>query len=537
MFKRKGRLILIISIILSILLLAGCSQSAKQDANTDDPNVKDELILAIGYEPDDGLDPTTGWGRYGSPLFQSTLLTRDNNLEVKNDLAVSYDISDDGLVWEVKIRDDAKFSDGQPLTAADVEYTFDTASKSGSVIDLNVMEMVEATDTFVVKFFLKQPQSTFINSLISTGIVPKHAHGDGYSEQPIGSGPFKFVQWDKGQQLIVEVNPEYYGTKPSFKKLTFLFLSEDAAFAAAKAGQVDMAQIPAAFARQNVPGMKILSLESVDNRGIMFPFVEPGDETVDGFPIGNHVTADIAIRKAINIAIDRKALVNGVLEGQGTPAYTVCDGLPWWNPETVIKDGDMEEARRILQEAGWSDNNGDGVLEKGNLIAEFTLMYPASDQTRQSLAIAVADLIKPLGINIKAEGKSWDDIQSMMYSTPVLFGWGSHDPLEMYNLYSSTTAGIGWYNTGFYGNSAVDEYIEKALEAKSEEEANQYWKKAQWDGTTGFSALGDAPWAWLVNLSHIYLVNEKLDIGKQKIQPHGHGWPVTDNIVEWHWNN
>jgi hypothetical protein len=122
-----------------------------------------------------------------------------------------------------------------------------------------------------------------------------------------------------------------------------------------------------------------------------------------------------------------------------------------------------------------------------------------------------------------------------MYSNAVLFGWGSHDPLEIYNIYSSDNKGVGFYNTIYYSNKVVDEYMEKALSSISESEAIEYWKKAQWDGSTGLSAKGDAPWAWLVNLDHLYLVNEKLDIGVQKVQPHDHGWPITDNIVQWKW--
>lgn len=523
-----------------ILFVAGCSPSGggnTDPGNADNGAVRDELILAIGGEPDDGFDPTHGWGRYGSPLFQSTLLTRDSNLEIAYDLATAYDVSEDGRVWTLRIRDDVMFSDGVPLTSADVVYTYQTAADSGSVVDLSVLESVTAEDEYTVVFTLKRPQSTFINILANTGIVPQHAHGANYAEQPVGSGPYMMVQWDKGQQLIVEANPLYYGVQPYFRKVTFLFLGEDGAFAAARAGQVDLAAVPASFAGQAVAGMRLEAVESIDNRGIMFPFVKAGGSTEDGYPVGNDVTSDLAIRRAINVAVDRQALVEGVLNGFGTPAYTVSDRMPWWNPEAVIADGDVEEARRILAEGGWTDENGDGVLQKDGLKAEFSLFYPASDQLRQSLAITVADMMKPLGIRIQVEGKSWDEIKANMYSNAVLFGWGSHDPLELYNLYSSKTQGIGWYNTGYYGNPAVDAYMEQALAATSEEEAVALWKKAQWDGETGLSARGDAPWAWLVNLSHTYFVREGLNIGSQPVHPHGHGWPVTDNIVEWRWDN
>ena len=130
-----------------------------------------------------------------------------------------------------------------------------------------------------------------------------------YGENPIGSGPYKFVQWDKGQQVIFEANPDYYGQKPYFKKLTILFMESDTAFAAAKSGQVDLAEIPSSYANQKVDGMKIVSLDSIDARGISFP-MQPtqAEKTENGYSIGNNVTSDPAIRKALNIGIDRQAL-------------------------------------------------------------------------------------------------------------------------------------------------------------------------------------------------------------------------------------
>ena len=191
---------------------------------------------------------------------------------------------------------------------------------------------------------------------------------------------------------------------------------------------MDVAAIPASFSKQQVPGMRLEVVKSVDNRGIVFPYVKSGDVTEDGLPIGNDVTADPAIRHAINIAVDRQALIDGVLEGYGSKAYTSVDHLPWWNPETVFEDADMDGAKTLLKDSGWKDADGDGILEKGSLKAEFSLYYPAEDAIRQSLAISVADMIKPLGINIKVEGVSWDTIDQKKHSNAVLFGWGSHDP-------------------------------------------------------------------------------------------------------------
>ncbi|HKI80884.1 MAG TPA: ABC transporter substrate-binding protein, partial [Pseudodesulfovibrio sp.] len=172
---------------------------------------KDTLTLAVKGEPDDGYDPTLGWGRYGNPLFQSTLLKRDENLNIINDLATSETLSEDGLYWDVTIREDAKFSDGSNLTAEDVAYTFNTAAKAGGKVDLINMDKAEATGDYTVRINLKKRDTTFINRLISLGIVPKSLHGPGYARQPVGSGPYRMVEWNEGQQMIAEVNPYYYG--------------------------------------------------------------------------------------------------------------------------------------------------------------------------------------------------------------------------------------------------------------------------------------------------------------------------------------
>lgn len=529
--KKKLRLVLF---VLLTGLLVSCGQNEKnKEANKEEQ--KDRLILAIGGEPDNGFDPTTGWGQYASPLFQSTLLKYDKDFNIKHDAAIDYNVSEDGLVWTVKLRESIKFSDGKPLTAMDVVFTFTTAKNSASLVDLTNLKDVQSLDSHTVQFSLHKRNSTFIHYLTTLGIVPEHAYSASYNEYPIGSGPYEMVQWDKGQQLILKVNPYYYGKKPFFKNLIFLFLSQDAAFAAAKAGQVDVAMVTPALADEKVAGMKLVVLKSVDNRGIVLPFLPNEGLTIDDRPIGNNVTSDIAIRKAMNIGVDREVLVKGVLKGYGTPAYSIADHLPWWNSETEIeKDGDVERAKEILEEAGWMESK-DGVREKNGVKATFTLHYPSNDHIRQSLSIAFADMMKPLGINILVKGKNWNGIEKELHSSATLFGLGSHDPLELYNAFSSKVSGNGLSNPNYYANEKVDTYFEKALSATTQEQANEYWKKAQWDGETGFSNKGDAPWVWLVNIDHLFLMRENLVIGPQKIQPHEHNWPVTDFIENWHW--
>lgn len=524
--------------ILPLFVLLICSTVLYASyASAKTSNSPDTLMLAIKGEPSEGYDPILGWGRYGNPLFQSTLLKRDENLTITFCLAKSYELANDGLSWHITIRDDVKSSDGTNLTAEDVAFTFNSAKKSGGKVDLSHLDYAKATGKYEVIMHLKQRDTTFVNRLITIGIVPKHAYGADYGRKPVGSGPYKLIEWVEGQKMIAEANPYYFGEQPHFKRIVFLFTDEDTSFAAAKAGKVHMIVVPQSLGNQRLPGMELHSVKSVDNRGLMLPTVpDTGKTTDEGYPIGNNVTADPAIRKAVNIALDRRMLVEGVLEGFGRPAYGVCDGLPWDNVNNRIADNDPIQARKILEEAGWRDTDNDGIREKGGQRAQFTIVYPATRSIRQYLALACADMLKNIGIQADVEGKnSFDDIKKIMHRDVIVFGWGSHDPIEMYNLYSSKNAGIGYNNPGFYKNLTVDDNLERAISAGDFDEALNYWKNAQWDGQTGFNAKGDAPWAWLVNLDHTYFVNKHLNIGKSQIEPHGHGWPITANIEKWTW--
>ncbi|SMD19323.1 ABC transporter substrate-binding protein [Rhizobium sp. RU36D] len=513
-----------VSAALAAMLLSGTALAA----------TKTQLVLAIGGEPEGGYDPLTGWGRYGHPLFQSTLLTRDAELKTKPDLATEWSLSADRLTWTIKLRPGTKFSDGSPLTADDVAFTFNEAAKIGSAVDLTALDSARAIDDQTVEIKLKKPWITFTENFYALGIVPSDSYGEGYARNPVGSGPYKLVSWTEGQQLIVEKNPNYYGETGPFERITFLFTEEDTSLAAAQAGQVHMVSVPATAADVAPQGFKQVVAQSVDNRGIVFPMAKDEGKTVgEGKKIGNTVTSDPAIRRAINLGIDRNQLVDVALLGHGSPASGPADGLPWSNPDAALTF-DPEQAKQVLQDAGWVPGN-DGICVKDGVRAAFPINYPASDSTRRALAETVSAQVRALGIEAAATGKSWDEIGRIMHSEPVLFGWGSHSPLEVYNLYQSGLGGIEFYNAGFYSNPVVDQHFAAAQAAESLEASFASWRQAEWDGTTGFGAKGDAAWAWLVNLDHVYYVNECLGIGPTQIEPHGHGWPITAMIQNWKW--
>lgn len=488
---------------------------------------KESLVLAIGGESDNGYDPINGWGTYGNPLFQSTLLRRGLDLETIPDLATEWSLSEDRKTWTIKLRDDVKFSDGSPVTAKDIVFTFNKAKAGANSLDLSVLETVKAIDNNTVQFTLAKPWITFVEAFYTLGIVPAAIYDATYARNPIGSGPYKLIAWNEGEQLIVERNDTYYGEVAPFEKITFLFTGQDSGLAAANAGLVDLVAVPSQLADTAPPGFNTISVRTVDNRGISMPFTKP--QEINGRQVGNLVTSDPAIRQAINMGLDRQLIVEVAVQGHGTPAYGPADTLPWAGKNDQI-NYDPEGAKVLLDKAGWTADN-DGIRSKNGTRAAFSIYYPASDASRQALAETAAELLLPLGIEATPRGGSWDSIGQVMHSDPVLFGFGSHSPYEVYSLYSNKIAGIEYMNPTFYSNPKVEELFEQAQAAESIEASMPFWSEA----ADYYGTQSDAAWIWLINFNHVYFANQCLDLGKTQIEPHGHGWPITTSIANWRW--
>lgn len=534
----KKRILALLLIAATIFAMTACGKTPSATPNNSDTATsKDTVIISISSEPTT-LDPTQGWGHGTTPLVQSTLVEYRQDMSFANDLATEYSLSDDGLVWTFKIRDDVKFTDGEKLTASDVVFTFNTAKAAKSSIDLTFLEKAEAPDDTTVIFTLSKPTSVFLNTIATVGIVPEHAYSSSYGDAPIGSGPFKFVQWSKQEQLILEANEDYYGTVPAMKKVIIVFQDEDAAFAAVKADKVDIALTAATLATAEIPGYNVKAISTVDNRGFTLPTVpNEGKVTESGFPYGNNVTCNIEIRQAMAYCVNRELIADVALNGFATPCYSENDGFPWNNPEVKIETN-VEYAKKLLADAGWADTDSDGIVEKDGIKAEFTVIYPSGDSVRQAVAMAAAEQIKEIGISIIVEGTSWDDISKRMFSDAVCMGWGSSNPYTTYCLFhSSNKLKDDYYNPEGFDNATVDAYMDAAMQALTTEEANKNWQLSQWDGETGTAMKGDCPWVWLVNIQHIYYVRNGLDIGQQQLHAHGASMPLIQNLKDWKWSN
>lgn len=529
--KRK-----LLAVMMAVCMTASfAGGTATVFAAQEESAAKDEVIVTMPTtsEPESGFDPAYGWGageHVHEPLIQSTLTITNTDLSIGKDLATDYSVSDDGLTWTVKIRDDVKFTDGEPLTASDVAFTYNNCRDNSSVNDFSMLKEAVAVDDTTVEFHMNTPFAVWPYTMAIVGIVPEHAYDENYGQNPIGSGRYIMKQWDKGQQVIFEANPDYYGEEPKIKKLTVLFMEEDAAMAAAMSGQADVAHTAASYSDQEIDGYELLSVATVDNRGFNLPCTEP--EEKDGITYGNSLTSDVKVRRAINLAIDREEMIENVLNGYGTVAYSVCDKMPWYNEEAVT-EYDLDAAKALMEEAGWIEGD-DGIREKDGEKAELTIMFSNGDSVRQALAEDSANQLRELGIDVTTSGVGWDTAYDQAQSEPLIWGWGAHSPMELYNIYH-TIKDTGSAEYSPYANETVDKYMDEALASSNLEESYDLWKKAQWDGNTGITQEGDIPWIWLCNIDHLYFVRDGLKVADQKLHPHGHGWSIVNNVDQWEW--
>ncbi len=516
----------IAGLLVGSLLLAGCggSQPAEKKASS----AKEELVISAGnYIMSGKYDPTLGWGMWGPDIFHSKLLKIGKGNKLVNDLAVSGNVSPDGLKYTYEIRKDAKFADGKPLTAKDIVFTVEKTKSRASAMDMTVLDSVKALDDYKVEFTLKKPWSSFPYKLACLGIVPAHAYSDTYGEKPVSSGPWKLVELQKSQQLILAPNEHYFGKKSGFKKVTIMKLEEDAALAAAKSGKLDAVYVNADDAATKVNGMKVQTFDALDLFLINLPTIK---ETTDekGQKVGNNITCDPAIRKALNVGISRKTIIAKAINGMGKPTNSAGDILH--GKANTIADGKVDEAKKILAEGGWKDSDGDGIVDKNGVKAEFVVTGRSNDLARYNTVVALSEEAKKIGINIVTKSAPWPEARKARH-TPTCWAFVPDDPTFIYDNFHSSQIGkqtIG--NPASYNNKTVDELIDKALAATNQADAAKYWMQAE------DTAEKDVPYLMISYPQIVYFVNENLNIpGYDKLIQRGQGMSPIENMNEWTW--
>lgn len=518
---------------LGAVVLTGCGGSSSGSGSGTDG---DGISIYVGETIfDSSLDPVKGAFSYGYPVINNALTKVTPESTYAGDLALDWEVSSDALTYTFHLREGVTFHDGSDFTAEDVVFTYNTVKENqggNDSVDLSRMASVEATDDHTVVFTLTEPYSSFLDQTACLGIVPS----DGYDSRtfdtmPIGTGPWKVIQYDTAQKMILGANEDYYGGAPSIEQVTILDMEEDAAIASVRSGELDLAMVSPNYVNEEIDGMHIENLETMDVRQISLP-VTPQEsyrtESGDTVTVGNDVTSDRAVREALSIGIDRQTIIDNALNGIGKPAEGFTDNLEWGNTASY-EDNRKDEARALLEAAGWEEGKDD-IYEKDGLRCEFTVYAPSGDTARYQMAQAVAEEAEKIGIKIDVDQATWDELDTEAFTSGVVWGWGQYDPVVLRNLfYSGAFTGTGTANTVRYSNAEADRLIEAALDANSREASVEAWKQVQ------SVTADDYAYLYIVNIEHSYFVSDDLDISvdTQMPHPHGHGAPVINNMNQW----
>ena len=487
---------------------------------------------------EESLDPIKGGMSHGYPFINNALLRVGADSIYVGDLATSWTVSGDGLTYTFTLREGVTFSDGSDFTAEDVVFTYNQVKENpanNEYIDLSRLDSVEATDDHQVVFHLKEAYSPFFDTTACLGIVPSDGYDPAaFDTMPIGTGAFKMSQYDVNQQMILVPNETCYYGAPKLPQVTLTYMDPDAAFAAAKSGQLDVVMVGTGYTGETIPGMTLIPFETMDVRNISLAVQEPHtvkNANGEEIQVGSPVMSDPAVRKALNIGIHRQTIIDNALNGIGKPAVHFTDNLVWATGKT-FEDGQVEEAKKLLEEAGWVDTDGDGIREKDGIRCTYDIYAGGGDMDRYQLAAALAEEALPLGIELNAKNATWDDILKLEYSNGVVWGWGQYSPTVLQSLFEEDMFMAGAFdNVVGYSNPQVEQWISTALAANSQEEATKAWVQVQ------DLANEDFPYLYLVNIEHCYFVNDSLDLSldTQVPHPHGHGSPVICNMNDWNW--
>ncbi len=440
------------------------------------------------------------------------------------------------MAYTYHLKKGIQFQDGSGFSAEDVVFTYQTVMENqgqNGEVDLSKVKKVEAVDEYTVKFTLKEPYSPFLDSTAQLGIVPKDGYDSAaFDQMPVGTGPWKVVQYDAEQQLIVEANEGYFEGASEIKRVTFVDMDNEAAFSNARSGQLDVVMVQPSYAAESVEGMHMEKLETMDVRNISLPCREPGTFTNangEQVEVGNPVTSDVSVRKALAIGIDRQQIIENAFHGVGKPAVGWTGNLIWGNT-AEYEDSRAEEAKGLLEESGWADTDGDGIREKNGVECAFEVYTPADEQDRYMLAAAAAESAADLGISITVKQATWDEIVEKTNTQGAVWGFGQFSPMVIGNQFQSGCFTVQPYaNPSGYENPEVDKLIAEAISANTQEQAVAAWKQAQ------AAYAEDYPYLYLANIEHCYFISDRLDISRdtQIPHPHGHGIPIICNMKDW----
>ena len=533
MIGHRRRPLIITTTVAAALAIGGCSVPGEWV-----PSDSDALVLADGYELG-GYNPANGHGEAGeSKIYDGLLRLVGGEGMPTFEPALAVDmptVGEDGLLVTVKIREGVRFTDGTGLDAYDVAATYDAIldprSASPLLSSLDMIDAVTAVDPSTVQFRLEYPYAAWPTKML-LGIAPAERLSGGRAEEstlntaPVGTGPYKLIS-SRPDQAVYEANEDYWDGAPQVKKLTMIYAPDDNARAQRMAaGELDGTNVPPLLANtfRNKPGYQVRVNASADWRGVTLPADNP-------------VTADPAMRMALNLAVDRQGMVDHILGGYGRPASTPIPEVygAAYEP-TAAFPHDPARAAALLDEAGWM-RGSDGIRAKSGVRAEFTIMYFPEDTLRRDLAQAFASDAERLGVRVDVEAVDRSTFPNQLPSKAGMLGGGDlpfdPDPQVYSTLHSRFAvpgAGSPYDNASDYANPAVDRALDDARRVLDPQARAADYRTAQ------SAYIADPGYVMLVFLDHTYVERGNGWTGSTPVlEPHSHGvnWGPWWNLRVW----
>ncbi len=352
----------------------------------------------------------------GKLLVFNTFTTLDESGNLLPELAKSWDISNDGKVWIIHLRQDVKYHDNTPFNAETAAFTIKRAMENAVWTKyVNSIEKVDAYtlkvvfNTYYYSFFRDMASGWRSENFVSPTAVEPQWDPKGKIVRYIGTGPFRLVNYKKDREATLVRNDNYWGKKPKLKKILWEYTPDPyAEILALKAGELDV--IGAAEHHSSVPFMKLAELK--DNHDLMVATHSYGRYQVLDFNCRKPLFNDIRVRKAFNYAIDRKTMVRSLFGNITDPCYFITDPKFIWGPSNITTGYlyDLKMAKKLLAGAGWVDTDGDGILDKDGRDLKVVLLVPTGEANADMVALVVQSQLKKLGIrlNIKTMINAWN---------------------------------------------------------------------------------------------------------------------------------
>ena len=482
---------------LALVLAAGCGKKDPkiyaQDAPVGDGDTLIESSIGDAKTLNPALvDESTGGDIAG--LVFGGLLRYDENLKLSPSLAERWTVSKDGKTITYYLRKGVKFQDGVEFTANDVLFTYqvytDPSVKTPYAADYQYIKNVEILDPYIVKVVYKRPFAPALSNTFGA-ILPKHLlegkdiNTADFNRHPVGTGPFKFVEWKTDQQIVLEANPDYWEGKPHVKRfvlriipdqsseLLSLLKGETDAMGAWTSGTLS----PEQYARQT----EIPQFKDYYNKYQADQFVY----TYIGWNLGNPLFKDVKIRKALTMAIDRQAIIDNVVYGLGS----ICTGpfVPssWANnPDVKPLPFDPAGAKKLFAQAGWK-TGPDGMLYRlvqGQKIPfAFKLFTNQGNVSRERIATIVQQQLKQVGIDCQPQIMEWTTLLSQYIDKrkydAMIMGWQFGPEPDCFLSWHSSQMGEHQYNLVGYKNKAVDRLLVEGRETLNQDQRAKIYRR------------------------------------------------------------